>query len=305
MKGIVVAGGSGSRLYPMTLSVSKHILPIYDKPLIYYPLALLMMGGIREILLISTPRDLPDFKALLGTGKQWGIELNYAEQERPEGIAQAFLIAEEFLGTSHCAVLLGDNIFYGHGLPALVRAALTNRPGATVFAYRVADPRRYGVIEIDEEGAPLSIEEKPKYPKSDWVVTGMYVYDADVVSIAKSLRPSARGELEITDLNSVYLKRSLLRVEQVGRGFAWFDAGTPDSMLDASSFVAAIEKRQGFKIAAPEEIALRQGFIGAEDLERLIAERYANSAYGRYLTDILAESSQSERSPTQLASVRS
>lgn len=303
MKGIVVAGGSGSRLYPMTLSVSKHILPIYDKPLIYYPLALLMMGNIREILLISTPRDLPDFKALLGTGKQWGLELSYAEQQRPEGIAQAFLIAEAFLGTSRCAMVLGDNIFYGHGLPNLVRAAFANRSGATVFAYRVADPRRYGVIELDKEGLPLSIEEKPKSPKSDWVVTGLYVYDGDAVSIAKSLRPSSRGELEITDVNATYLKRSQLRVERIGRGFAWFDAGTPDSMLEAASFVAAIEKRQGFKIAAPEEIALRQGFIGAEDLERLITERYPNSTYGRYLTDILAESS--ERSPTQLAPAHS
>jgi glucose-1-phosphate thymidylyltransferase len=303
MKGIIVAGGSGTRLYPMTLSVSKHILPIYDKPLIYYPLALLMMGGIREILLISTPRDLPDFKALLGTGKQWGLELSYAEQRRPEGIAQALLIAEAFLGTSHCAIVLGDNIFYGHGLPKLLCTAFTNEPGATVFAYRVADPRRYGVIELDKEGSPLSIEEKPKSPKSDWVVTGLYVYDSDAVSIAKSLRPSSRGELEITDVNTTYLKRSQLRVERIGRGFAWFDAGTPDSMLEAASFVAAIEKRQGFKIAAPEEIAFRQGFIGADDLERLIGERYPNSTYGRYLTDILAELS--ERSPTQLAPTHS
>jgi glucose-1-phosphate thymidylyltransferase len=295
IKGIIVAGGSGSRLYPMTLSVSKHILPIYDKPLIYYPLGLLMMGGIREILLISTPRDLPDFKALLGTGKQWGLELSYAEQERPGGIAQALLLAEEFLGPSHCAMVLGDNIFYGHGLPALVRAVFTERAGATVFAHRVGDPRRYGVIEIDEEGSPLSIEEKPKSPKSDWAVTGLYVYDAGAVSIAKSLQPSARGELEITDLNAVYLKRSLLRVEQIGRGFAWFDAGTPDSMLEAASFVAAIEKRQGFKIAAPEEVALRQGFIGPLELKRLIAERYPNSDYGRYLSGILAELALAER----------
>ena len=289
MKGIVVAGGSGTRLYPMTLSVSKHILPIYDKPLIYYPLALLMMGGIREILLISTPRDLPDFKALLGTGSQWGIELSYAEQARPEGIAQALLIAEDFIGSAHCAMVLGDNIFYGHGLPELIQAAFTNRPGATVFAYRVADPARYGVVELDEKGAPISIEEKPKSPKSEWAVTGLYVYDGEAVSIAKSLRPSARGELEITDLNAAYLERSQLRVQKIGRGFAWFDAGTPDSMLEAAAFVAAIEKRQGFKIAAPEEIALRQGFISAENLERLIIERYPNSAYGRYLSAILTD----------------
>ena len=298
MKGIIVAGGSGSRLYPMTLSVSKHILPIYDKPLIYYPLALLMMGGIREILLISTPRDLPDFQELLGTGEQWGIELRYAEQARPEGIAQALLIAEKFIDSRHCAMVLGDNIFYGHGLPALVQAAFTRRSGATVFAYRVADPEHYGVIEIDEEGNPVSIEEKPKSPKSDWAVTGLYVYDGDAVSIAKSLRPSARGELEITDINAAYLKRSRLRVERVGRGFAWFDAGTPDSMLAAANFIAAIEKRQGFKIAAPEEIALRQRFISADELERLIGERYSNSAYGRYLSDILGEvSEQSLKQP--------
>lgn len=296
MKGIIVAGGSGTRLYPMTLSVSKHILPIYDKPLIYYPLSLLMMGGVREIVLISTPRDLGDFQALLGTGEQWGLELSYAEQPRPEGIAQALLIAEAFIGTRPCAMVLGDNIFYGHGLPALLRSAFANRPGATVFAYRVADPSRYGVIELDEEGTPLSIEEKPNAPRSDWAVTGLYVYDGEAVSIAKSLRPSARGELEITDLNKTYLKRSQLDVKRIGRGFAWFDAGTPDSMLEAASFVAAIEKRQGFKIAAPEEIALRQGFISGEDVERLIAERYSNSAYGRYLTDIVAELASSDRS---------
>ncbi len=296
MKGIIVAGGSGTRLYPMTHSVSKHILPIYDKPLIYYPLSLLMMGGVRQILLISTPRDLPDFQALLGTGKQWGLDLSYAEQPRPEGIAQALLIAERFIGSSSCAMVLGDNIFYGHGLPDLLRSAFANRSGATVFAYRVADPSRYGVIELDGEGAPLSIEEKPKTPRSDWAVTGLYVYDGEAVAIAKSLRPSARGELEITDLNKAYLKRSQLRVERIGRGFAWFDAGTPDSMLEAGNFVAAIEKRQGFKIAAPEEIALRQGFISAEDVERLVAERYSQSAYGRYLTDIVAELSPSARS---------
>jgi len=289
MKGIIVAGGSGTRLLPMTLSVSKHILPIYDKPLIYYPLALLVMGGIREILLISTPRDLPDFRALLGTGAQWGLEIDYAEQARPEGIAQALLIADKFIGSGHCVMVLGDNIFYGHGLPALLQAAFTDRPGATVFAYRVADPGRYGVIEMDMEDTPISIEEKPSTPKSDWAVTGLYVYDGDAVALAKSLRPSARGELEITDLNAAYLGRSQLRVQKIGRGFAWFDAGTPDSMLDAANFVAAIEKRQGFKIAAVEEIALRQGFITAGDLEQLILERYLNSAYGNYLSGILAD----------------
>jgi glucose-1-phosphate thymidylyltransferase len=295
MKGIIVAGGSGTRLYPMTLSVSKHILPIYDKPLIYYPLALLMMGGIREMLLISTPRDLPDFRALLGNGGQWGLSIDYAEQPRPEGIAQALLIAEDFLGGSHCAMVLGDNIFYGHGLPARLKAAFAPRPGATVFAYRVADPRRYGVIELDDKGRPLSIEEKPRSPKSDWAVTGLYVYDGDAVSIAKSLRPSARGEIEISDVNAAYLAQGRLSVERIGRGFAWFDAGTPDSMLEAASFVAAIEKRQGFKIAAPEEIAFRLGFIGPDDLRRLIAERYRNSAYGRYLSDLVAELSASGR----------
>lgn len=295
MKGIVIAGGSGTRLYPMTLSVSKHILPIYDKPLIYYPLALLMMGGIREILLISTPRDLPDFQALLGTGKQWGLTLSYAEQPRPEGIAQALIIAEDFLDGSNCAMVLGDNIFYGHGLPTLLQSVFVDHPGATVFAYRVADPARYGVIELDDEGAVISIEEKPKSPRSDWAVTGLYVYDRTAVSLAKSLRPSARGELEITDLNATYLARGQLRVETIGRGFAWFDAGTPDSMLEAASFVAAIEKRQGFKIAAPEEIAFRQGFIGAGHLKRLIAERYPNSDYGRYLSVILSELAPSPR----------
>jgi glucose-1-phosphate thymidylyltransferase len=220
--------------------------------------------------------------------------LTYAEQPRPEGIAQSLLIAEKFLGASPCVMVLGDNIFYGHGLPELLEEAFIDRPGATVFAYRVADPRRYGVVEMDDNDRPLSLEEKPKSPRSDWAVTGLYVYDTEAISIAKSLRPSARGELEITDLNAAYLARSQLRVQKLGRGFAWFDAGTPDSMLEASSFVAAIEKRQGLKIAAPEEIALRQGFIGVDDLKRLIAKRYPNSNYGRYLSDVLAESSHSE-----------
>lgn len=289
MKGIIVAGGSGTRLYPMTLSVSKHILPIYDKPLIYYPLSLLMMGGVREIMLISTPRDLPAFEALLGTGAQWGLEISYAEQVLPEGIAQALLIAEPFIDRGHCAMVLGDNIFYGHGLPELIRSAFTQARGATVFAYRVSDPARYGIVEFDGQGAPVSIEEKPKAPKSEWAVTGLYVYDGEAVAMAKSLRPSARGELEISDLNAAYLQLSKLRVQKIGRGYAWFDAGTPDSMLEAANFVAAIERRQGQKIAALEEIAFRQGFIDAEDLSRLITERYPNSAYGRYLSAFLAE----------------
>lgn len=289
MKGIILAGGSGTRLYPMTLAVSKQMLPVYDKPLIYYPLSVLMLGGIRDILVISTPRDLPGFCELLGDGSAWGLSLSYAEQPRPEGLAQAFIIGERFIGDDHCAMVLGDNIFYGHGLSELMTNAFVERPGATVFAHQVRDPERYGVVAFDATGRATSIEEKPKAPLSNWAVIGLYVYDNDVVEIAKSLKPSARKELEITAVNNIYLERGRLDVQRMGRGFAWFDTGTPDSLLDAAGYVATIDKRQGHKIASPEEIAFRKGFIAAADLERLIAERYRNNDYGCYLRGVLAD----------------
>ena len=289
MKAIILAGGSGTRLYPMTLTVSKQMLPVYDKPLIYYPLSVLMLGGIRDILVISTPRDLPGFQALLGDGRQWGINFSYAEQPRPEGLAQAFIIGERFIGNDHCAMVLGDNIFYGHGLSGIAQQAFAKRPGATVFAHQVSDPERYGVVAFDAAGRATSIEEKPAQPKSNWAVIGLYVYDNDCVAISKSLQPSPRGELEITALNNAYLKRGQLNVQKMGRGFAWFDTGTPDSLLDAANYVATIEKRQGSKIASPEEIGFRQGFISSSDLERLIAANYAKNDYGRYLKGVLAE----------------
>lgn len=289
MKAIILAGGSGTRLYPMTLTVSKQILPVYDKPLIYYPLSVLMLGGVRDILVISTPRDLPGFAALLGDGRQWGLNLSYAEQARPDGLAQAFIIGERFIGKDPCAMVLGDNIFYGHGLSDMVREAFEPRRGATVFAHQVSDPERYGVVAFDERGRATSIEEKPAKPKSNWAVIGLYAYDNDVVQIAKSLRPSSRGELEITSLNAAYLARGDLAVRKMGRGFAWFDTGTPDSLLEAANYVATIEKRQGLKVASLEEIAVRQGFITVNDLERLIGERYAKNDYGRYLKSVLAE----------------
>ena len=289
MKGIILAGGSGTRLYPMTQAASKQMLPVYDKPLIYYPLSVLMLGGIRDILVISTPRDLPAFQALFGEGSQWGLNFTYAEQPRPEGLAQAFIIGEAFIGDDDCTMVLGDNLFYGHGLPGLVTSAYGSVEGGRVFAHQVRDPERYGVVEFDREGVALSIEEKPAQPKSNWAVIGLYVYDNQVVEISKSLKPSARGELEITAVNNAYLEMGKLHVERMGRGFAWFDTGTPDSLLDAANYVATIEKRQGIKIASPEEIALRNGFISPADLERLVGERYANNDYGAYLRTVLAE----------------
>lgn len=287
MKGIILAGGSGTRLYPMTLTISKQILPIYDKPMIYYPLSALMLGGIRDILIISTPRDLPTFHALLGDGSQFGVSFTYAEQPKPEGLAQAFVIGEQFINGDGCAMVLGDNIFYGHGLPDLLGGACAKPRGATVFAHKVRDPERYGVVAFDDAGVATSIEEKPKQPQSSWAVVGLYVYDNRVVDIARNLKPSPRGELEITDVNRHYLESGELDVVKLGRGFAWFDTGTPDSLMEATNYVATIEKRQGAKIASPEEIAYRRGFIGADQLERLIATQYANNDYGRYLRSVL------------------
>ena len=289
MKGIILAGGSGTRLYPMTLTISKQILPIYDKPMIYYPLSALLLGGIREILIISTPRDLPTFHTLLGDGSQFGVSFTYAEQPKPDGLAQAFVIGEKFIDGDACSMVLGDNIFYGHGLPDLLADASARSRGATVFAHKVRDPERYGVVAFDEHGVATSIEEKPKQPLSSWAVVGLYVYDNRVVEIAKSLKPSPRGELEITDLNRVYLDMGELNVVKLGRGFAWFDTGTPDSMMDATNYVATIEKRQGAKIASPEEIAFRKGYIDAAHLERLIATQYPNNDYGRYLRSVIED----------------
>ena len=288
MKGIILAGGSGTRLYPMTLVTSKQLLPVYDKPMIYYPLTTLMLAGIRDILIISTPHDLPLFQALLGDGNRWGLSFSYLPQPRPEGLAQAFIIGAKFVEGGPSALILGDNIFFGHGLPEFLTRAVSRDVGATVFAYHVVDPERYGVVAFDGAGKATSLEEKPKQPKSNFAVTGLYFYDDQVVNIASNIRPSARGELEITDLNRVYLEGGYLAVERMGRGFAWLDTGTPDSLLVAAEFVATLERRQGFRIACPEEVAFNQGYIDRDALGRLGSE-LGQSDYARYIQGLASE----------------
>ena len=286
MKGILLAGGAGTRLHPITLAVSKQLLPVHDKPLVYYPLASLMLAGVREVCVVTTPHDRAAFERLLGDGSHLGMRLSYAVQEKPEGIAQAFLVAREFTAGGPAALALGDNLFHGHGFQAVVRAAVARGRGATVFAYQVKDPERYGVVEIDSDGRPLSIEEKPKQPRSRWAVTGLYVYDDRVTAIAESLRPSARGELEITDVNRAYLKSGDLHVERLGRGYAWLDTGTPEALLQAGAFIQTIEERQGLKVACIEEIAWRSGWIDAGEMRRA-AKALGNGPYGRYLLELL------------------
>lgn len=288
MKGIVLAGGSGTRLHPMTRGVSKQLVPVYDKPMVYYPLSTLMLAGIRDILVITTPEDQANFQRLLGDGADLGIEISYAAQPRPEGLAQAFLIGRDFIGIDRVALALGDNLFYGHGLPRILQQAGEQKAGATVFAYRVRDPERYGVVEFDSQGRAVSIEEKPQHPRSNFAVTGLYFYDNQVVSIAAAVKPSARGELEITDVNRVYLERGELQVETLGRGIAWLDTGTPTALLQAATFIQAIEERQGLKVACLEEIALKMGFIEAQDVLK-IARKMAHSEYGRYLVRLIED----------------
>ena len=286
MKGIILAGGSGSRLYPITSAISKQILPVYDKPMIYYPLSTLMLAGIRDILIIGTPEHLPLFRRLLNDGRQWGLHLSYAEQPRPEGLAQAFIIGKEFLGQDSVSLILGDNIFYGHGLSSLLQREAREQEGATVFGYLVKDPERYGTVELNAEGRAVGLEEKPQHPKSNYAVTGLYFYDNRVVDIAAGLQPSARGELEITDVNRTYLEQGLLRVRLWGRGVAWLDMGTPESLLDAANFIEVMESRQGLKIGCVEEVAYRMGFIDAEQLERLARDMGSNH-YAEYVRRIL------------------
>jgi glucose-1-phosphate thymidylyltransferase len=288
MKGIILAGGSGTRLHPVTQAVSKQLLPVYDKPMIYYPLSALMLAGIKDVLLISTPQDTPRFESLLGTGEQWGIRIQYAVQASPDGLAQAFVIGKEFLAGDSCCLVLGDNIFYGHDLPKVLKAGAAQASGATVFAYRVSDPERYGVVEFDAERKAVSIEEKPLAPKSHYAVTGVYFYDARVVEIAENLKPSPRGEYEITDVNRWYLERGELHCQILGRGTAWLDTGTHDSLLEASNFIATIERRQGLKVSCPEEIAYRMGYIDAKQLAELSA-KIGKSSYGNYLREIVRE----------------
>jgi glucose-1-phosphate thymidylyltransferase len=287
MKGIVLAGGRGTRLYPMTLVTSKQLLPVYDKPMIYYPLATLMLAGIRDILVISTPEDLESYRRLLGNGERWGISLRYRPQPRPDGLAQAYVIGADFVAGSNSALILGDNMYFGHGLPEVLARAAGRRKGATVFGYRVTDPQRYGVVEFDDAGRAMGIVEKPAQPKSNWAITGLYFYDARVVDIAAGLKPSARGELEITDVNAAYLERGELHVERLGRGYAWLDTGTPDSLSEATEFVRALEKRQGHRICCPEEVAFRMGFITGDELVAL-GRQLGHADYGRYLLAVAA-----------------